>query len=40
MMEMFIKYPNLLTGAGKDDHVEATEKFNMCCMEFKKMVST
>ena len=39
MLEKFIRCPNLLTGVGRDDHVEAAEMFNVGCMEFKKMMS-
>ena len=39
MLEMFIKYPHLLTGVGRDEYADAVEKFNVSCMEFKKMVS-
>ena len=36
MLEMFIKYPSIYTGVGKDDYVDAAEKFYVCCMELKK----
>ena len=35
---MFIKYPSLFTGEGRGDHVDAAEKFYVCCMELKKML--
>ena len=39
MLEMFIKYPHLLTGVERDEYVDAVERLNVSCMEFKKMVS-
>ena len=27
MLKMFLKYPDLLTGVGRDDNVNAAEKF-------------
>ena len=37
MLEMFIEYPSLFTGLGRDDH-DAAEKFYVCCMELEKRV--
>ena len=39
MLEMFIKYPHLLTGVVKDDNVDAAEKFLCLFMELKKRLS-